>query len=336
MLIRLQSVRGIRVCGFLLVVVMGCAGLESGRAQTNTRALTNGFHPKPVPSMQAIPLPHDQVSIQHEGKEQIRFHFGNDVRRPFIYPVNGPSGRSLTRMGHPHDPVTHSHHNSVWISHHQVNGVDFWGDHGGGKGIIQHQRVESLEDTDTHAAVVSSSLWKDAEGKALLKESRRLAVEPREAGQYVMIIDVKLEAAALEVVLGKTPFGIIGVRMAKSIGVHDGGGRIMNSDGLVDEKGVFWKPAKWVDYSGQIANGVVEGISLMDHPGNPNHPAVFHVRNDGWMGACLTFDGDRVLKEGESVRLRYGLFVHSGLLAPPAIDAEWKRFGGTGLFEFKK
>lgn len=297
---------------------------------------TTGFKPKPVPSMQAIPLPHDQVSFQQEGVERARFHYGSDLRRPFVYPINGPSGRSLTRMGHPHDPITHSHHNSVWISHYKVNGVDFWGDHGSNKGIIQHQRVESLEDANTHSAVVSSSLWKDAGGKTLLKESRRIAIEPKQAGQYVLIIDVRLEADLPEVVLGKTPFGLIGVRMAKSIGVHDGAGRIMNSDGLINEKEVFWKPARWVDYSGQIANGVIEGITLMDHPTNSNHPTVFHVRNDGWMGACLTFHADKVLKKGEALHVRYGLFVHTDLLTPTAIDAVWQPFSKSDLFEFKK
>ena len=29
-------------------------------------------------------------------------------------------------MGHPHDPVGHSHHNSVWIAHESVNGESFW------------------------------------------------------------------------------------------------------------------------------------------------------------------------------------------------------------------
>src|SRR5436309_1625926 len=75
---------------------------------------------KPVPRVQAIPLPYDQVSIQVDGRERTRYHFGPGLRRPFLFPVVGPSGRSLTRMGHPHDPVTHSHHNSVWISHHDV------------------------------------------------------------------------------------------------------------------------------------------------------------------------------------------------------------------------
>ena len=81
--------------------------------------------PKPVPLMQAIPLPYDQVSLQHQGVEMMRFHFANTLRRPFVFPIQGPSGRSLTRMGHPHDPVGHSHHNSFWVSHYRVNGFDF-------------------------------------------------------------------------------------------------------------------------------------------------------------------------------------------------------------------
>src|SRR5436190_174112 len=82
-------------------------------------------------------------------------------------------------------------------------------------------------------------------------------------------------------------------------------GWMRNSEGKVNEKEVLWKPARWVDYSGAIKNGVVEGITLMDHPLNQNHPTVFHVRGDGWMGASLTFDGERVIEVGKTLRLRY-------------------------------
>ncbi len=294
------------------------------------------FKPRPVPHLQAIPLPHDQVSIQRHGLERLRFHFDPSLHRPFIYPVNGPSGRSLTRMGHPHDPISHSHHNSVWISHYKVNGIDFWGDHGPDKGRILHRRVEKLEDSNTHAAVTTFSHWNGPDGTTLLEETRRIAVEDRTDGQYLIIMDLKLKAPNTRVTLGETPFGILGVRMAKSLGVNDGGGRITNAEGQVNEKEVFWKKTRWVDYSGQIANGVVEGLTLMDHPGNPNHPSAFHVRNDGWMGACLTFEGDHLIHPGKSLQLRYGIYVHSGLANAKILEAEWKPFSRSKPFDFGK
>src|SRR6267154_1046201 len=80
--------------------------------------------PQPVPRMQVVPQPHAQISFQRDGVEIARYHYGDDNPRPFIFPVIGPSGRSLTRMGHPHDPESHSHHNSVWVSYQNVNGVN--------------------------------------------------------------------------------------------------------------------------------------------------------------------------------------------------------------------
>src|SRR5438105_3402240 len=115
--------------------------------------------PKPVPRMQAVPQPYDQVSFHRDGVEIARFHFGPALKRPFVFPLIGPSSRSLTRMGHPHDPVTHSHHNSVWISHNDVNGVSFWADTGKNTGRIVHQRVEKLTDGETEASVTSLNHW---------------------------------------------------------------------------------------------------------------------------------------------------------------------------------
>src|SRR5437762_3128659 len=132
--------------------------------------------PKTVPALQTVPQAYEQTSFQREGVEIARYHFGTALRRPFIFPIMGPSGLSLTRMGHPHDPESHSHHNSVWISHNSVNGVSFWDDRA--KGKIVHQRIEALDDGDASAFVLSTNAWVD-EGtkKTLLSERRRTAIQ---------------------------------------------------------------------------------------------------------------------------------------------------------------
>jgi hypothetical protein len=132
------------------------------------------------------------------------------------------------------------------------------------------------------------------------------------------------------VTLGKTNFGVIGVRMAKTIGVHDGGGMIRNSEGAVNEPQVHEKPARWVDYSGAITAQAREGITLLDHPINPNHPTVFHVRDDGWMGAALNFAGPRTIEPGRPLKLRYGLWVHAGVPAASTIDEQFAAFAKIG------
>jgi len=280
---------------------------------------------KPVPRMQAVPLPHDQVSFERDGVEIARYHFGPDLRRPFVFPILGPLGRPLTRMGHPHDPITHSHHNSVWISHADVDGVPFWPDQKAGQ--ITVDRIEELGDGAEAAFLITQGTWRRPEGGgALLRERRRVLAKLLPEKEWLLAIDLQLFADGKAVTLGKTPFGMIGVRMAKTIGVTDGGGTIRNSEGGVDESGVFWKRARWVDYSGPIATGVAEGVTLLDHPSNPNHPTVFHVRDDGWMGASLTFDGPRVVEPGKPLRLCYGLYVHGGLPSREALEGRWKEF----------
>jgi hypothetical protein len=280
--------------------------------------------PKAVPGMQVIPLPYNQASFQRNGREIMRYHFGPGLHRPFLFPIIGPSGQSLTRMGHPHDPESHSHHNSVWISHHDVNGTNFWGDRGGGK--IRHKRIIEYEDANEHSRLIAENEWIKKDGTVLLLETRRITTLPLPDAEWLLIIDMEFKAINRTVTLGKTPFGMIGVRMAKTIGVHDGGGTIRNSQGAVNEKKVFWKQAKWVDYSGAITNDKLEGITLFDHPDNPNFPTHFHVRNDGWMGACLTFTGPREIRPDESLHLRYGLYVHNDIKSTKKIQAKWQHF----------
>jgi hypothetical protein len=295
-------------------------------------SLSAGAEPKPVPKVQAVPQAHDQVSFQRDGVEIARYHFGRDGQRPYVFPVIGPSGRSLTRIGHPRDPQSHSHHNSVWISHQSVQGLNFWEDNRTG-GIV-HQRMIRMDDGDQLAFIEVENAWLNKDGAPALHELRRTAVRDLGKGEWMLELDIQLEARSAEVELGQTAFGLLGVRMAKTIGVKDGGGTIRNSEGGVDEAGCFRMAARWVDYSGPIAPGASEGITLMDHPSNLNHPVPFHVRDDGWMGAALTFPGAYTIRPGEPLRLRYALYVHAGIPSPAQLEARWQVFAGSEFAPF--
>ncbi len=292
---------------------------------------TGAEGPKPVPLMQALPLPNYETSFQRDGVELTRYHYGPGLRRPFLYPIVGRSGRSLTRMGHPHDPESHSHHNSVWISHNDVNGVSFWDDRA--KGRIAHRRIERFEDGAEEASVSTVNEWLTT-NSVLVIEKHVVTVRTLPNDEWFLLLDLLLESKNAPVTFGKTPFGLAGVRLAKSIGVHDGGGRIRNSEGGVNESGVLWKRAKWVDYSGAIKPGVIEGVTLLDHPTNPNHPTFFHVRNDGWMGASLTHDAPRTVEK--PLRLRYGLYVHRESPSDGKLNEIWNKFTNLPLPSFNR
>jgi hypothetical protein len=303
-----------------LLLVAG--GLSSGAAPA---PLT----PRPIPRLLLVPQPYDQISFQRDGQEIARYHYGTNLPRPFLFPLIGPSGAVLTRLGHPHDPVGHSHHNSAWIAHHDVNGVTFWSDRGTNHGRIVHQRLEPLlDDAGEVASLAAHNAWLDRSNRVLLLERRQIVVSLLPQGEYWVVLDLEFSVPKGRgpVTFGQTSFGLAAVRMAKSLGVRDGGGRIRNSAGGVNEKEVFWQPARWVDYSGASTGSTIEGITLMDHPQNPQHPSPFHVRDDGWMGACLSQGGPVRVEENRPLRVRYGLYVHRGLPEPQALEARWVEF----------
>lgn len=295
-------------------------------------ALAQLPHAKPVPELRATPLPGDQIAFEWHDREIARYHFAPTLNRPFLYPIIGPSGRPLTRMGHPGDPQGHSHHNSVWFSLAKVNGVDFWTDAQAKTGSrIIHSAIDQIEEQAGIAYVITRARWMPANGPAVLDERRVVIIRPLPNREWLLVQQLELSASAGKVTLPKAQFGPIGVRVAKTIGEHHGGGLLRNSEGASREAAIFRKPARWVDYSGPVANGVIEGLTLFDYPANPGFPSPFHVREDGWMGAMLSMSEDIVIEPGRPLRLRYGLYVHAGLPAPLAINAQWRAFANGQL-----
>lgn len=274
-----------------------------------------------IPRCQIVPLPDDQASFQVEGKERVRWHFGASYPRPFFYPLVGPSGSPLTRMGHP-GAANHDHHRSVWFAHHKVLGIDFWSDRT--EAVIRQQHWLRYKDGDEEAAMAAVIGWYDGhDPRALLEQELVAAVRPGPNGETFLELQATFRPTSETLEFGQTNFGFLAVRVAKSIAAHFGGGELTNSEGARGEPAIFGKRARWMDYSGPVAVGegaerhsVVEGITYFDHPDNPGYPSYWHVREDGWMGASVCMHESRETTQENPLVVRYLLHAHGGDVAP--------------------
>ncbi len=266
-----------------------------------------------------LPLPDDRFSFRIDGREATAWNFAAHLKRPFLYPLNGPlSGESLTRMGHPGAP-NHDHHDSVWFAHHKVLGIDFWGN--SSPAFIRQLQWLALEDHDEFARAAVRLGWFDGhDPQPLLEHDLILELRPLPEREYTIELTSLLTPRAAELEFQKTNFGFFAVRVARSLSAVFGEGRLTSSADATGEKELFDQPAEWMDDSGPMpqrqADGsraaVMEGVTLFDHPSNPRFPSCWHVRDDGWMGPSVCHADGLVVRRSEPLRLRYLLHAHAG------------------------
>ena len=298
--------------------------------------------PFPLDRCELIPLPEHQVSFQIDGVEKTRWHFGAEYPRPFFFPFNGPSGTSLTRMGHP-GAQNHDHHRSVWFAFHDVNGINFWSDQTDGQ--VRQKMWYRYRDGNDEAVMASVSGWFDGDGVELMEQDVVAALMPVENGEHALEIQITMRPAkgSETVELGKTNFGFLAVRVSKTLSHFFGGGQLTNSEGQAGEENIFGNSAKWMDYSGPVAVGagperktVTEGITYFDHPENPRYPTHWHVRSDGWMGASFCMEEGYTIPKEAPLTLRYLLHAHSGAYHQGKAEKLAKDFSDRPGFEIGK
>lgn len=279
--------------------------------------------PHPNPFCRIEPLGNFQFSFRYGKRELTRWCFSPLVPRPYFFPVNGPSGHSLTRMGHPGAP-NHDHHRSLWFAHSDLIGQDFWSEDKPAR-IVQRQWY-AIQEHDDHARLGVELHWLDGhDPKPLLRQDLFMTIRPNNT-QWTMELQSDFRSGGEGISFRKSNFGILGLRVAKSLSVVFGSGRITGSDGQTDEAGLFGKSNRWVDYCGTSettlgGNHVIEGISVIDHCKNPNYPTKWHVRDDGWIGPSLSRDNDVGVNVQSPLTVRYLINVHRGPANPDSINS---------------
>ncbi|NOX98148.1 MAG: hypothetical protein GXP30_00145 [Verrucomicrobia bacterium] len=272
--------------------------------------------PFKIQRCEIIPQADHQTAFQIDGVEKTRWHHAASYPRPFFFPLPGPSGESLTRMGHP-GASNHEHHRSVWFAHRDVDGHDFWSDNTDTQ--IDQKMWLSYQDGTDECTLSTLLEWKTAKGQNLMEQKLVASLIPGNRGELLFELQSTFKPVKESIKLGKTNFGFLAVRVAKTLSSYFGGGTITNSEGQTGEPAIFGHSAEWMDYSGPVPvsnNGkrvaVTEGITFFDHPDNPRFPTHWHVRQDGWMGASLCMNEGMVIKKNSPLTLRYLLHTHAG------------------------
>ncbi len=277
------------------------------------------------------PLAERQFGFFMGRTEVTRWHFSELAPRPYFFPVLGPSGQSLTRMGHPGAP-NHDHHRSLWFAHSDLLGIDFWSETTASR--IRQTQWYAIEDGNEFARIAFELLWTDEhDPQPLVKQDVFATLRSAPQG-WTLELQNDFRAAAEGVEFRQSNFGVLGLRVAKSLSVVFGGGLITGADGFEGEPQLFGKPNRWIDYSGPVCSEgsdpavsepanepAYEGLTLIDHAQNANYPAKWHVRADGWIGPSLSRDAAILLSQTDPKTYRYLLYVHAGSCNPPAINS---------------
>lgn len=288
----------------------------------------------------------DKVLIRQKGNEPVlevyiedvlftAYHYSNDNKKPFLWPMNADGGVSVTR-DYPMAPIDikmaedHPHHKSVWSAYGDLRlpggeGVDCWaeGDNSG----FQHSGEVTWGSGDAYGWIRADNVWQDKDHNPIVREQREYRFYATPPRGRLFDIAVTFTAEYGEVTFKDTKEGgIVAVRMRPELSYRNA--VITNAAGDEGEAACWGKPSPWCDFSGEMPEHGWLGLTVFDSPSNMRHPTSWHVRQYGLMGAnCFGYsyfnekdynkglipeNGDFVLKQGESVTFHYRVYVHNG------------------------
>ncbi len=282
----------------------------------------------------------DRVRVELNGRLFTEYYFAN-VPRPFCYPLIGPGGKPMTRnypmttaAGEAHD---HPHHRSLWFTHGQVNGQDFWSE-GKGHGNVVHAGFAEIRSGADAGSLRARNQWIAESGKVICTDDRVLRFyAPGKQDERMIDWEITVHASHGDLVFGDTKEGSMAVRVAETMRLKGevGRGHIVNSEGIRDDK-TWGKRARWCDYYGPVEQAIL-GIAIFDHPTNPRHPTWWHVRDYGLFAANPfgrhDFEslndkaaGDLKVAAGKSVTFKYRLYLHKGNETEARVESHYREY----------
>lgn len=248
------------------------------------------------------------VTLQYEGETFSVLRHGDNLKYPFLYPVNGPaSGKSVTVYNTQPFP----HHSSLFFSCDFVNGMNFWQPTSNlSTGQIRTTEVNVAVETPERIVLESVHEWGRPGEDPIIRDRRQITFSAPYPTVRQMDFVFTLEPL-VEVTITRNNHSLFSARMAPDLAV-DGGGTLLNAKGDRNQAGTLGKTASWLTAYGKRGD-VVEGLAIFSHPENRWHEPPWFTRDYGmisptpinWLSEPL------VLPKGEPLTLRYRVWVYA-------------------------
>ncbi len=234
--------------------------------------------------------------------------FSGDEKYPFFFPVNGPSGSSVTSMRN----GTYPHHSSLFFGCDMVNGGNYWQEDLD-RGRIISVNAEILKQGGDTVIISDECIWSRPGAQSPIKDTRKITITTPSATVRQIDFDITMEIL-MDVQINKTNHSLFSARMAADLSVNNGG-TMVNSEGNKSEKGTFGIGASWIDFNGKRGKQV-EGLAILQHPTNPWYPSPWFTRDYGFISPTPMYwpqnGKNTLLKKGDRLILRYRVLIHSG------------------------
>ena len=257
-----------------------------------------------------------------------------EIPRPYFAHVKAPGGIQVTR-NHPPiegtDRVDHdSMHPGIWMAFGDLDGADFWRN----KAKIAHVQFVGNPISGTgRGSFEEKKHYRRSDGTNVCVESFRCSIHVRPGG-YLILWDSTFQSER-EFYFGDQEEMGVGFRVATPIS-EQSGGALRDSEGKKGAREIWSHASRWCAYSG-VVEGQRVGISILCHPDNFRR-SWMHARNYGFVAAnafgrkAMNKGGASkvTVRPGQSLRLRYGLWIHSGDGGDEsAIEAAYKFLVGS-------
>jgi hypothetical protein len=264
----------------------------------------------------------DQLDLFIGKKRFCRYVFRDEqISRPYFAHLVAPCGMQVTRRHPPvegEDATDHAtFHPGLWTGFGDISGHDYWRL----KAQVKHVKfLEAPRAGPGWASFTSSNDYLSTDGETTIcREQFTFILLVRETG-YLVLWESTFSAVGKEAVFGDQEEMGLGVRVATPLAVTNGG-RIVDSEGRLNGKGVWGRQSNWCDYHGRTGEFLL-GVTLMPHPEN-FRSSWYHARDYGFVAAnpfgrnafTRQEKSRLVVPAGKPLRLRFAVQFHSQPLA---------------------